>query len=239
VREYSSADAIELAPDPATAPVPVYWYRPARTLSAAAGMHRFLWDLHYQPLHARGEALPIAAVPHDTAPAPTSPWVMPGQYTAKLTVNGKSYSQPLTVRMDPRVKTPAPGLLQQFTLSKQLYDDLQSAQTALEQLRAVRAQVKERASADAALAAFDKKAAALEGQAPGPGGGRGGPMVGPDTLSSVSAAMTQLLNQLQGADTTPTTQLATAVADRRAALAKLMATWNTLKGSAAVTPASH
>ena len=36
--------------EPANAPVPLYWYRAPQTLSAAAGMHRFVWDVHYQPL---------------------------------------------------------------------------------------------------------------------------------------------------------------------------------------------
>jgi len=238
VRHYSSADPNE-PPDPATAPVPVYWYRPAHPLSNAAGMHRFVWDLHYQPLRNVGPrgALPIAAVPHDTPPAATSPWVAPATYTVKLTVSGKSYTQPLTVKMDPRVKTLAPGLLQQYTLSKQLYESVLDAQAALEQLRAVRAQIKDRtASAGAAgeaLAAFDKKAQAIEGQAPafGGGGGRGAAAGGPDTLTSVSTSMTQLMVQLQGADVTPTTQLVAAVSDRRAAFTGLMSKWRALSGA--------
>ena len=64
---------------------------------------------------------PIA---HDTAPAPNSIWAAPGRYTVRLTVDGKSYTQPLTLKMDPRVKTPPSGLQQQFTLSKALYDDV-------------------------------------------------------------------------------------------------------------------
>src|SRR5205823_6067329 len=117
VREYSSTDRAE-PPDPATAPVPLYWYRRPQALPAAAGMHRFLWDLHYQPIAGapaggRG-GLPIAAVPHNTVANPSTPWVAPGPYTVKLTVNGTTYSQPLTVRMDPRVKTPPLALHQQF-----------------------------------------------------------------------------------------------------------------------------
>ena len=37
-----------------TAPVPLYWYRPPQVLSTAAGMHRFTWDVHYQPLAGGG-----------------------------------------------------------------------------------------------------------------------------------------------------------------------------------------
>jgi hypothetical protein len=242
VRRYSSADVFE-TPDETTAPVPIYWYRAPHPLSTSAGMHRFVWDLHYTPLRSAGArgALPIAAVPRDTAPAPTSPWVAPGQYTVRLSVNGKHYTHPLVVKMDPRVKTPVVGLQQQFTLSKHLYDAVLETQIALEQLRALRAQVKDRAStaatapaASEALAAFDKKASALEGQSPaggGGGGGRGAAAGGPDTLSSVAAAMSQLMNLLQGADVTPTTQLAAAVTDRHAAFTKLMARWHLLEGT--------
>src|SRR5438874_12059877 len=48
---------------------------------------------------------------------------MPGKYTLVLTVNGKKYSQPLMVQMDPRVKTSTTDLAEQFRLSKELYDE--------------------------------------------------------------------------------------------------------------------
>ena len=47
---------------------------------------------------------------------------MPGTYTVRLTVGGKSIEQPLVVKMDPRVTTPAAGLEQQFKLSMECYD---------------------------------------------------------------------------------------------------------------------
>jgi hypothetical protein len=239
VRRYSSDDREE-GPDPASAPVPLYWYRPPRRLSAAAGMHRFLWDLHLQPIAGAAAGgrggLPIAAVPHETAPAPSTPWVLPGAYTVKLTVDGRSYTQPLVVKMDPRVKTSAVGLQQQFTLSKALYDGTARVQAALGQLRAMRQQAKDRqataGTAAQALADFERKVEALEGPpAAGFGGGRGAAPEGPDTLNSMRAALSQLLGLLQGADVAPTTQLAAAVGERRAALAKLLARWDALKGS--------
>lgn len=99
---------------------PLYWARPQKILSAAKGAHRFVWDLHYEPLNL-APVFPIAAVYGNTAPRPTSPWVMPGQYTVKLIVDGRSYVQPLTIKMDPRVKTSVQDLQLQHDLSLDAY----------------------------------------------------------------------------------------------------------------------
>ena len=64
----------------------------------------------------------MSAVYRATPPSPTSPWVVPGKYTVVLTAGGKSYLQPLTVKMDPRVKMSQAALEQQLTLSQQLCD---------------------------------------------------------------------------------------------------------------------
>jgi len=227
IRRYSSTDRIE-DPDPALVPVPTYWYRAAERLSAAAGMHRFVWDIHYQPIPGGGGGrggLPIAAVPHDTVPVPTGPWAAPGQYTVKLTVEGKSYTQPLTLKMDPRVKTAPLGLAQQFTLSKQLYDGIIEAQKSLEELRALKATVAQRGGSAASVVNGLTK---LEGQPIG----RGAAADTPDTFNSVIAGMNQLMGLLQGADATPTTQVVKAVTDRRAALTKLQTRWTALKAEA-------
>ena len=235
VRTYSSEDRVEM-PTPATAPVPMYWYRAPHPLATTAGMHRFMWDGHYQPVVVSGGGgggrggLPIAAVPHDTVPAPASPWAAPGQYTVKLTVDGKSFTQPLTLKMDPRVKTPPLGLTQQFALSKLLYDDLLNVQKTLTDVRALRGKT--------TGTPLDQKLAALEGggggggRGGGGGGGRGGAPEGADTLGNVSGGLNQLMGLLQGADVTPTTQLVAAVGARHAAVMKLMAQWTALKAEA-------
>jgi hypothetical protein len=233
VRRYSSSDPVDI-PDPATAPVPVYWYRPGRALPATAGFHRFMWDLHYQPLRIPGGrgGLPIAAVPHDTPPAPTSPWAPPGLYSVKLTVDGAIYTQPLTLKMDPRVATSAIGLVQQFTLSKQLYDGILAAQRAQEEIHIMRERVngqRGRAADERAVTAFQDRLAALEGQA---GGGRGGAADAPESLAGIIGTLSQLMNLLQGADVAPTTQLAAAVGERRAALNRRLAQWTALKAEA-------
>ena len=117
IRQFASNEKPYNVPD---VNLPSYWIRPQQILSATAGSHRFLWDLHYTPL-AIPPSYPIAATYRQTAPDYTSPWVMPGIYTVKLTVNGKTYSQPLTVVMDPRVKTAMPVLKQQHDLSMNVY----------------------------------------------------------------------------------------------------------------------
>jgi hypothetical protein len=112
-------------------------------LSGAAGMHRFTWDVHYQALQVSGGggrgagALPIAAVPYNTVPAPTAPWVRPGTYTVKLTVSGVSYTQPITVKQDPRVRTPAVTMDRVYTLTESAYMTGVEAQRAAQDARAV------------------------------------------------------------------------------------------------------
>src|SRR5262249_2652286 len=141
VRIYSSADPMP-ASDPTLA-IPRYWVRPPRMLSADAGAHRFLWDMRYAPVPGVRPSYPISAVYKNTAPEATSPWAMPGKYTATLTVKGEHYTQPLTVRMDTRVKTSQADLATQFRLSKQLYDSWITLSKITDQSRAVRTQLTE------------------------------------------------------------------------------------------------
>jgi photosystem II stability/assembly factor-like uncharacterized protein len=99
IRRYSSEDKVTPV-DPNTLSIPAFWVAAPKSLSAAGGMHRWVWDLRPTPpaprtgaggggggFGGRGVAL-----------------VLPGRYTVKLTVGGKSYTQTLTVKMDPRVK---------------------------------------------------------------------------------------------------------------------------------------
>ncbi len=225
VRRYASTDKAEPPKD--SGQVPWYWIRPPQILSAASGMHRFAWDLHYTPAPGGRISYPIAAIPYNTPQNDSAPWVMPGAYTVKLTANGRSMTQPLTVTMDPRVKTPPEGLRQQFTLSKEIYDDIIEVNTALEQLRGMRSKL----SGD-----LEKRAAALEGQSGG-GFGFGGVTPGaekqPESLNQISGSLRALLALLQGADVTPTAQAIAAVADRRAATADILKRWKAFEAGIA------
>ncbi len=133
LRTFSSSD-----PTPPSADAgnwPRYWFRPAAAPSAKGGLQRFTWDLHY----ARPDtacSLPISATPYNTKCEPEGPWVMPGVYTARLTVDGAAQAQPFNVRMDPRVTTPLAALRQQHDLSLALYDAAREARSLAAEARA-------------------------------------------------------------------------------------------------------
>jgi hypothetical protein len=236
VRRYASTDKPEPVAEK-TLDIPTYWIRPPRLLSAEAGAHRFIWDLHYPPPAGGGRrTYPMTAIFHDTPSEPHGPWVMPGKYLVKLTVNGQDYTQPLTVRMDPRVKTPMEELAQQFTLSMQCYDGMHQAHEAIEQVRKLRTQLR-RAAEQAgdgdlgnAIESLAKKIAALEGAAVGRRGIRERPSGTPQpTMARVQGELGSILETLQGADAPPTTQAVSAATVAMQELSTLMERWNTLR----------
>ena len=118
VRRYSSNEPAP-TPDPKLK-IPRYWVRPPQPLSTKPGLHRFLWDLHAQPIAGIEHEYPMTAVEHETAPRPTAPWILPGDYTVSLTTGEKTYTQPLTLKMDPRVKVSEADLKKQLEASEKL-----------------------------------------------------------------------------------------------------------------------
>ncbi len=118
IRRFSSDDPPEPLVDPLV--VAPYWVRPPRILPATPGMHRFVWDLRFPPPRARLYEYPISAIPGDTPREPLGPFVLPGAYTVKLTVDGKAFTRALTVKLDPRVRMSPAELAQQLALLKRL-----------------------------------------------------------------------------------------------------------------------
>src|SRR6266849_1081866 len=219
VRRYASADPMP-TPDPMLA-IPPYWVRPPQRLASERGVHRFLWDMRYAPVPGVQPNYPIAAVYRNTSPAATSPWTMPGNYTVVLTVNGKKYSQPMVVRMDPRLKTPTADLAEQFRLSKQLYDQWLALASITENVRVIRARLTDlrRRAPDGEvktnLDALSEKLQALAGGGgggAGPGGGQGG-AAGSLTIASATTRVRTLFNLVEEIDAAPTPQAAAAAND--------------------------
>jgi photosystem II stability/assembly factor-like uncharacterized protein len=120
VRRYSSTDSIPQSTNPPQ--LPTYWMRPPMRLGTTAGAHTFVWDLHWPHAAGVGQSYPISAIYMDTPLNPLGPAAMPGEYTARLTVNGRSYTQSFTLKMDPRATISAAGLRTQFDLSYKMAD---------------------------------------------------------------------------------------------------------------------
>jgi len=138
VRHYSSKDTLYKIPE---VNIPLYWVRPQQILSGKKGSHRFLWDMHYQPLPEQA-GFSMSAIYEDTPPAPNSPWVMPGEYIVRLKVNGKQYEQKLRVYMDPRVKISIDDLQQQHNISFASYQNMKSCIQMIDELRDIATQLK-------------------------------------------------------------------------------------------------
>jgi photosystem II stability/assembly factor-like uncharacterized protein len=229
IRRYSSTDPVP-GIDPNVA-VPTYWIRPAKGLSAEAGMHRFLWDMHLEPIPGVPPSYPISAVYRNTPTVPTSPWAMPGKYTVVLTAGGKSYSKPLTLQMDPRVKTSVADLGLQFKLSKQMYDQWRALMGSTERVRAMRRELTDlQAKAQTPelktqIANLNKKIGELVGaDAQGPNA----PATGV-TMQGTTGRLRTLFTLMQGVDLAPTPQVVAAVAEVSREATNLSQAWQTIQ----------
>jgi hypothetical protein len=224
VRRFSSADSV---PAPETdLNVPSYWVRPAQILSAAAGSHRFVWDLHYPPPDVLSHDYPISAIYGDTPRFPLGPAVLPGTYTVRLTADGKSYEQPLTIKMDPRVRVTAAGLQLQHDLGVRLNDAIHRDFAALGELRTRRAALKtQREGAKAgevadSLTTLDTALATLES---------GGTPSTAANLVRLNSDLATLLDIVEGADAEPTSQIVSSVSSIEQALKTVLNQWNDIK----------
>ena len=225
VRKFSDADKPEpSAEELAKELIAKYWIRMPKILSSSAGMHRWVWDLHYPSPRAARSDYPISAVPGDTPRSPQGPTALPGQYTVRLTVRGLVFTEPLNVKMDPRVKTPQEGLALEFQKEQLLAKMMTQNTEALTQARGLREQVQrltgktpgvstatggsssgEKLSgplADA-VSAFDKKLGSILGGGGGPGGFGAAASASP-TLGRSAGVIAALYGELDRSDAAPT-----------------------------------
>jgi hypothetical protein len=128
-------------------------------LSAQPGLHRFVWDLRHAPPAAVSFSYPIAAVTFDTPREPRGPWAVPGAYTVRLTVDGRTLTQPLRLKMDPRVKTSPEDLRIQLERSLDVAREMARTRDGIERVKAERA----RAVAGPAAEALSARATTLAG----------------------------------------------------------------------------
>lgn len=230
VRRYSSTDKpAESSADLQKQIIPLYWIRMPETLSSEAGMHRWIWDLHYpQPTSMRHQ-YPISAVPHDTPRQPQGPHALPGNYTVRLTANGQTLTAPLKVTMDPRVKTSAAGLQQMFDLETRLASLLSSSSQAVIQAGSIRDQLDKLKASGAtadAIDAFKKKLKTLT-----QGSGRTSSETPELTLNRANGEASTLYGDVGRADATPTTTEVEATKTAEQDWVAVLKQWDMLKRS--------
>jgi hypothetical protein len=184
--------------------------------------------MHYPPMPDASQDLDEnQAVEEDTPVVPSSPWIMPGNYTVRLTADGRSQTRPLIVEMDPRVQTPMAALQQQFDASMRAYQDAIAASAALGQVRDLEKQIAAR-KPSAELTSYRKQLEELSGpEATSPS------MFffnhGPPTLASVESTLQMLMGQMQDADRAPTAADIEALDHVSSDCKALLARWEKLK----------
>ena len=131
VRRFASDDKPRPS-DPSRMTVTPDWNPAPPPPSAAAGLHRFVWDLRYAP--ARG-------IPPSPFGGAAGLWAPPGRYTVRLTAAGKTLTQPLAIRKDPRIKATDADLSQQFDLARQIQAERVRVSAARTQVDSIRKQL--------------------------------------------------------------------------------------------------
>ena len=159
--------------------------------------------------------MPRGAVPHRTYPDAPRAVGATGRYTVRLTVDGVRHTQPLTLRLDPRVKTPRGRSRAAAALTRSLHTDAVASRSAYEEARALSAALQQAGGADA-----DALRAKVDSLAPPPQrGGRFGARRAapgaPASLDVVSSTLTGVMLPMQTADVGPTS-----VSEANAARAK-------------------
>jgi len=158
----------------------------------------------------------------------------------RLTANGQSLTQPITLKMDPRVKI-TPAVQQIFTLTAQAQARAATAAAALAEARALLEKLKARpqsAANDALVAQVEELAPAVAAETGGGRGGRGGgggggfgaPAEAPaPTLATIGGLMVSAVMGMQGSEMAPTAAQLRACSEQDAAYAAVMAKWAAVK----------
>ncbi len=106
----------------------------------AKGMNRIAWDLNIDPPRYRSDNVGGGLFGGPT----TGPQVMPGRYTARLTVNDTTYSQDINVLMDPALDVTEAGLQAEYDATVQVNEMLSGVNDRLRLLDAVKVQLGDR-----------------------------------------------------------------------------------------------
>jgi hypothetical protein len=109
--------------------------KPEEKIPASAGINRFAWDLRYEGPHR----LPGEVSSETRSRGPMAP---PGTYQVRLIADGKTYTAPLELKMDPRVKVTEADVQKEFELQLRMRDELSAIHDTIREIRDARSQIK-------------------------------------------------------------------------------------------------
>jgi hypothetical protein len=155
---------------------------------------------------------------------------VPGKYTVRLTVDGKTFAAPLMVKMDPRVKVPESDLQKKLQAETKLASIMDRTNQALSQAASIRAQLDKvnASSLDAlknSVTEFQKKLTEVVG-APG---SFFAPPSQQLTLSRVNGNAGTLYQQIWQVDAAPTSSQTEALSSTEQATAAVLKQWSEFK----------
>jgi photosystem II stability/assembly factor-like uncharacterized protein len=220
VRRYASDDPKASPPDLQRIQLTPDWVPVPEPPSAAGGMHRFAWDLHY--------TLPPELVnPRRRSREASGPWAPPGRYTVRLTRGAAVATQPLVVTKDPRLRSSVTtaDLVHQYELARDIQAMRVRVAVAMRQADTLRKHI-----AEAGLQELGK---AVERTAGPPSDSDAEPAdADPTTLRRIAESLTDLQSAVESADAAPTADARAAFAERAKRATEGLARWQAVVESA-------
>ncbi|HET7451811.1 MAG TPA: glycoside hydrolase [Thermoanaerobaculia bacterium] len=211
VRRYSSEDRPESIE--AMRYFAAAWLKPADVPSREAGHHRFVWDLRYPRPKAGGYEYSIAAIwGKDTPAEPEGALAAPGKYTIRLTAAGRTETQPLVVRMDPRIPVPPEAIARQLDVALDAAEQMERSFSAAAELGAYRKRLAPPSGPPLEKTAAERLA---------PFEGRGG-------FARLNRRFASVFQAVESADNAPTAQALSELQSAKSALEALLARWKEL-----------
>ena len=108
---------------------------PDEKIPTEMGVNRFAWDLRMQG------AVPLAGEPSAEF-RNRGPMVPTGSYQVRLTVDGKSYTAPMELKLDPRVKVSTDDVQKQSELGRKIVAQISEIHEAAASMREIRLQTR-------------------------------------------------------------------------------------------------
>jgi photosystem II stability/assembly factor-like uncharacterized protein len=243
VRRFASDDKPR-SPDLQRIQITPDWAAAASPPAASPGMHRLSWDLRF----AAPKGLPVSAFFGSAGL-----WAPPGRYTVRLTAAGRTLTQSLVVKKDPRIKATDSDLIRQFELGRQIEAERVRLAAALRQSDEIRKQLlglcpsnlsggpcgppnplaalRSRATGKSAteVETFSKKFEAIAGPpAPAAGEDFGEGPGAPESLRRLSTSFQQFARAIESADAAPTPDALSGFLQRRSTLSQSLSRWQSL-----------